>query len=292
MTLIYKVKLFSRKWFADYALIVIGSLIMASGYSFFAEPYRIVPGGAYGIAIIIHHMTGYPTGVVGLLINIPLFIAGIMILGSKFGIKTFVGTILTSVFIDLLSSFDFFNLTEDMMLISIFAGVLIGVGLALIFKGKATTGGSDIIAQILNRYISMPVGQFLIIIDSVIVISGIVAFGDLTLGLYALITIFLTGKVIDGILFGLNYRKAVFIISEKHKEIRDVLIKNIDRGGTYFKGEGMYSGRNRKVIYTVVNRREFNILKDSVERIDPEAFLTTFDTSQIIGKGFHDFSNV
>lgn len=279
-------RLFSWRWFRSYILIVAGSMIMSAGYSFFADPHRIVPGGVYGTAIVIHHVFGFPTGTVGLVFNIPLFIAGIIILGPRFGVKTFVGTILTSGFIDLFNSFGWGSPTDDMMLASIVSGLLIGAGLALIFKAKATTGGSDIIAQIVHKYTRMPIGQLLIFIDSVIVTVGVVAFKNFSLALYALITIYITGKVLDAILLGGNNRKAVFVISDRHEEIREFILKKLSRGGTYFHGQGMYKKEDKKVIYTALSRRELAALQDFVKDTDSEAFISVFDTNQIYGRGF------
>lgn len=279
-------RLFSWRWFRSYLLIITGSMIMSAGYSFFADPHKIVPGGVYGTAIVIHHVFGFPTGMVGLVFNIPLFIAGILILGPRFGVKTFVGTILTSGFIDLFNSLEWGSPTDDLMLASIVSGLLIGSGLALIFKAKATTGGSDIIAQIIHKYTRMPVGQLLIFTDSLIVTVGVVAFKDFSLALYALITIYITGKVLDAILLGGNNRKAVFVISDKHEEIREFILKKLSRGGTYFNGQGMYKKEEKKVIYTALSRRELAALQDFVKDTDSEAFISVFDTNQIYGRGF------
>ena len=178
-------KLFSIRWFKSYALIIVGSVIMSAGFSFFADPHKIVPGGVYGTAIVLHHTLGFPTGTVGLIINIPLFIIGIYFLGPRFGAKTFIGTILTAVLIDFFNSLNVKSPTDDIMLASIVSGVLIGVGLAFIFKSKATSGGSDIVAQIINKYTKIPIGQLLIIIDSLIVGVGVLAFKDISLALYS-----------------------------------------------------------------------------------------------------------
>jgi len=259
---------------------------MAAGYSFFADPHRIVPGGVYGTAIVIHHVFGFPTGTVGLVFNIPLFIAGILILGPRFGVKTFAGTILTSGFIDLFNSLNWGSPTDDMIIASIVSGLLIGSGLALIFKAKATTGGSDIIAQIAHKYTKISVGQLLILIDSLIVTVGVIAFKDFSLAIYALITIYITGKVLDAILLGGNNRKAVFVISDKHEEIREFILRRLSRGGTYFYGQGMFKQDEKKVIYTALSRRELAALQDFVKDVDSEAFISVFDTNQIYGRGF------
>jgi uncharacterized membrane-anchored protein YitT (DUF2179 family) len=292
MSFLMKEKLFSREWFMNYGQIVLGALIMAAGYAFFADPMKIVPGGVFGISIVIHHLFGLPTGTMALIFNVPLFIAGIYILGPRFGVKTFLGTVLTSFFIDTLSHFGGGKaLTTDIMLGSVVSGVLIGVGLALIFRAGATTGGSDIIAQIANKYSRIPVGKLLIIIDSCIVSVGVIAFKDVSLAAYALITIFITGKVLDSILMGQHYSKGVFIISDKHEEIRQKLLTGIDRGGTYFYGQGMYEGKEKKIIFTAVSRRDFMLLHDFIKKVDPHAFITVFESHEVMGEGFQPISD-
>jgi len=279
-------KLYSLRWFRSYALIFAGSIIMSAGFAFFADPLKIVPGGVYGTAIVMHHIFGLPTGTVGLVINIPLFLIGIYFLGPRFGTKTFIGTILTAVFIDYFNSLELGCPTDDIMLASIVAGVLIGTGLALIFKSKATTGGSDIIAQIANKYTKLPIGQLLIAIDSVIVGVGVIAFKDFSLALYAFITIFITGKVLDGILLGGSHRKAVFIISDKSDEIKNFILKSLNRGGTFFNGNGMYKNDEKKIIYAAITRRELSALMEFVNDVDKDAFMSVFDTNQVYGRGF------
>ena len=297
MAFIQYEKLFSRKWFYAYSLMILGSLIMASGYVFFITPNKIVPGGVYGIAIIIHYLTkglfsfareGLPVGMVGLILNIPLTILGIRILGPRFGVKTILGFVFTSVFIDLITALwgETPLVEKDVLLSSIFGGVLIGFGLGLIFRSKATSGGSDIIAMIMAKYTRLPVGQLLIIIDSIIVLFGLIAFGDWKIPLYSWIVIFITGKVIDVVLEGISYDKTLFIISDKHQEIREKIIRDLNRGGTMFKGQGMYNYADKTILFTVVNRRELAILEDHINSIDPDAFLTVIDANEILGHGF------
>lgn len=286
-------RIFSLRWFKSYALIIIGAIIMSSGYSFFADPHKIVPGGVYGTAIVFHHLWDLPTGTVGLCFNIPLFLMGMWVLGPKFGVKTFIGTILTSFCMDFFNSLEIFSDSavkgsplDDPLLASIVAGILIGAGLALIFKAKATTGGSDIIAQVIHKYTRYPVGQLLIFLDSLVVSVGVIAFKNFSLAIYAFITIFITGKVLDGILLGGNNRKAVFIVSSKYDLIRDFVIKKLRRGGTFFYAQGMYKNDDKKVIYTAVSRRELSALQDFVKDVDSDAFISVFDTNQVYGRGF------
>ncbi len=300
MTFLQKDKFLSKKWIIDYLYILIGSFILATGFVYFVTPHKIVPGGVYGIAIVVHYLTegmfsfwpeGFPIGLFGLILNIPLTIAGIRILGPRFGVKTIVGFVLTSLFIDgitMLRPNGDAPLVEDVLLSCIFAGVLIGFGLGLIFKSRATSGGSDIIAMIIAKYTRLQLGRLMIYVDSVIVLFGLLAFGDWAIPLYSWIVIYITGKVIDLILDGADYNKALLIVSKAHKEIKEKLLVDLERGGTYLSGEGMYTGEEKKIIYTVVSRREVAILEEFISNIDPDAFITIMDAKEILGEGFQN----
>jgi len=303
MAFLTKEKLFSKKWFTDYALIVIGSAILATGFVFFITPHRIVPGGVYGIAIVIHYLTpgmfsfwpeGIPIGLFGLLLNIPLTILGIKILGPKFGVKTVVGFVLTSFFIDgitMLRPVGDAALVDDVLLSCVFGGVLLGFGLGLIFKSRATSGGSDIVAMIIAKYTRMPLGRLMIYVDSAIVLIALVAFKDWHIPLYSWVVIYITGKAIDITIEGVDYNKALIIISDKHIEIKHKLLHDLERGGTYLKGEGMFTGDEKQIIYTVVSRREVSILEEFISKIDPNAFIVVMDAKEILGEGFQSLNS-
>lgn len=297
MAFITKEKLFSKQWFIAYGLIVLGSFILAAGFVFFINPYHIVPGGVYGIGIVVHYLVPQiPVGLFGLAMNIPLTILGVKILGPRFGIKTVIGMVLASVFMDLLTFFvgenpktmlhGSIDLTNDVLLACVFGGVLIGFGLGLIFKAKATSGGSDIIAMIIAKYTRLPLGQLMIYVDSVIVLFGLIIFGDWKIPLYSWIVIFITGKVIDIVLEGVSYDKTLFIISDKYDEIRDKILNDLNRGGTFINGNGMFNNAEKKIIFTVVSRRELAMLEEFIHQVDPNAFLTVMDANEILGKGF------
>ncbi|MBN1987618.1 MAG: YitT family protein, partial [Prolixibacteraceae bacterium] len=236
MAFLTKDKIFSKKWLSDYLLIIIGSLILAAGFVYFITPHKIVPGGVYGIAIVVHYMTqgvfsfwpdGIPIGLFGLVLNIPLTIAGIKILGPRFGIKTVVGFVLTSVFIDgitYLRPDGNLALVDDVLLSCVFGGVLIGFGLGLIFKSRATSGGSDIIAMIIAKYTRIQLGKLMIYVDSTIVLLGLLAFQDWHIPLYSWVVIYITGRAIDMTLEGADYNKALLIISKKHLEIKNKIL--------------------------------------------------------------------
>jgi uncharacterized membrane-anchored protein YitT (DUF2179 family) len=288
-----KEKPFTKKWFISYSFIIIGSFILATGFVLFITPYKIVPGGVYGISIVFHYLFGTPVGVMALAFDIPLTIIGIKILGPRFGFKTVLGFSLTAIFTDTLTYFWGFEplVKGDALLSSIFGGVLLGLRIGLIFKAKATSGGSDIVALVINKYSKIPLGLLMIYIDSCIVLLGLVFFHDWKIPLYSWIVIFITGKVVDIVLEGVSYEKSLFIISDKHEEIRDKIINNLDRGGTYIDGKGMFNLTDRKIIFTVVSRRELALLEEYIHKIDPKAFLTVLDAREILGEGFRSLKD-
>jgi uncharacterized membrane-anchored protein YitT (DUF2179 family) len=303
MAYLKKERLFSAEWFKNYTFIVVGSLIMAAGYVFFITPNKIVPGGVLGISIVLHYLTegvfkfapsGLPVGLMGFVLNIPLTLLGVRILGPRFGVKTILGFFLTSGFIDLLTLWwgPIPLVSGEPLLSSIFGGVMIGFGLGLIFKSRATSGGSDIIAMIIAKYTKITPGQLLIYIDSIIVLVGLIAFRDWRVPLYSWIVIFITGKVIDAVLTGANYDKSLFIITDKYDEIRDKILNDLNRSGTLIKGTGLYHESEKKIVFTTVNRREMVMLESFIKEIDENAFMTVFDAREVLGEGFKPLNEV
>lgn len=299
MSFIQKEKPFSKKWLVSYSLVLLGAFVMAAGFVLFIIPYNIIPGGIYGISIIVHKLTegvldfwpnGFPIGLFAFALSIPLTFVGVKVLGPRYGAKTIVGFILTSVFIDvftlLIGENNPMGLEDELLLASIFGGVAIGIGLGLIYKSKATSGGSDIISMIISKFTKWPLGQLLIYVDTTIVIVGLIVFKDWKIPLYSWVTIYVIGKVVDMVLEGVNYEKMLLIVSDKPDEIREKIIKDLNRGGTFLMGEGLFHGKPKKMIHTVVNRRELIILEEFINRIDEEAFLTVVDAHEILGNGF------
>jgi len=297
MKLITKEKLFSKEWFISYILILSGAFIMAIGFVLFISPYKFAPGGVYGISIVIHHLTagmfnafpdGLPIGTVALSMDIPLTIIGTKILGPRFGAKTVTGFISLAIFTDILERIWGNNplVTGQPLLSAIYGGILVGLGLGLVFRSRATSGGSDIVAMIIEKYTRLPLGQLMIIVDSAIVLLTLIAFKDWSLPLLSFIIIFITGKVVDIVLEGLSVNKAIFIISDHYEKIKETILKDVDRGGTILPGKGMFQDKDKNIIFTVLTRREVEVLKDYIKKIDPRAFVTIFDTKEILGNGF------
>lgn len=288
-----KEETFSKEWFMSYLMVIFGSMLLSFAIVFFIAPYNLVPGGVFGLSIVINHLIGIPIGTIALIINIPLLIWGIKILGANFGMKTFLSMILTSSLIDGFTYFfDPKPLADNILVASIFGGVLVGTSISLVIRAGATTGGTDIVARIISKYTKIPVGKMFLAVDGCILLSGLFVFKDINMIPYALIAIFSISKTIDAILNGLDNKKAVFIISEKHKIIRKYILEDIDRGGTYLKASGLYfTEEARNVIFTVLNRREQAALENQIKKIDPKAFMMTVNTHEVVGSGFKPFES-
>jgi len=279
-------KLFSSLWFRNYSLIVFGSLLVALGYNFLIMPHKLVPGGVFGFSIILNQLIEIPVGTIALCINVPLLAWGIRVLGGKFGIKTILAMVLGSAFIDGLT-YLFGNpiISEDLLVSSMFGGAIIGLGIGLVVTAGATTGGTDIIARIFSKWFRVSLGQMFIVIDGLIVLTSILVFQDIDLAPYCIIAILCISKTVDAVLMGMDSKKAALIISDKHDEIRDRIL-DMDRGGTYLKGEGLFHKDQKKIIFTALNRKELGLLESFVKEIDPEAFIATLNTNDVYGNGF------
>ena len=290
-----KTKLKKIVW--QYLLITVGSAVMGLGFALFINPYNIVPGGFIAIGLLVHSIfEEIPVGLFALALNVPVLFLGFKLLGPRFGMKTIIGIILTSVFVDGLDWYmknsadvninDPFGLANDLLLSVIFGSILIGGGLGLIFRTGATTGGTDVIAAIIAKYARISIGQGVIFADTAVVLSALFVFQDWKIPLYSLLSIYIMGQVINIVMNGFKYDNVLFIISEKPQEITNMIIPDLDRGGTFLKGEGMYTGDDKNVIFLVVTRRELPIVKAFVHRTDPDAFVTIVDTRQTLGEGF------
>lgn len=279
---------FTGYWFGNNLLVILGSLTIATGYILFIVPYDLVPGGIVGLGIIVNHLTGLPIGVAALLLNLPLLLWGTRLLGAHFGLRTLLAILLIAAGIDTLPHLlDVPALTDDILVSAIFGGVLIGAGIAFVIRGRATTGGTVVVARILSRLTKIPVGQLVLCIDGLIVLSSVVVFRKLDLAPYAIIAIFAISKTVDAVLSGLDNQKAVLIISDEHVRIREIILAEMDRGGTYLRGRGLFfPDQDRHVIFSALSRREVAFLQNRIKQIDPGAFLIVFDTHEIIGSGF------
>ena len=305
-----KKALFQRELFA-YFLLTVGSLLFAVGDVMFVNPYLMAPGGTYGLSNVFNTLWPWKISLYAICMDIPLLIIGTWILGPKFGIKTIVSTILIFVFTFVLESTWGYNpvihdglisatnsgsmvpiphdggwFTPDYFLNTVVAGLIYGLAIGLIFRSGATSGGSDIISMILHKYTKISLGTLVMIVDGIITLSTLVAFGDIRLPIYSVLVIFIEGKVINLVVDGMKSYRTMFIITDNPDLIRDYIINVLNRGGTCISGSGLYEGKERKMIYVSLNRSDMLRLRSELHNIDPTAFVNIIESSEILGTGF------
>jgi len=267
----------------EYFYVLLGAAVIAFGFNAFLFPNQVASGGVSGISTILNGLFGWNAGIVQYAFNIPLFIAGVLILGKNFGLKSFVGTIALPFFVILFEELG--ALTTNALLAALFGGIVVGLGIGLVFKGNASTGGTDLLAQIITKYTGLTLGTSVLLIDGIIAISAALVF-DLEKGLYALIGLFVTTKTIDIVQLGFSQSKMVYIISNKQDEIRDAIYAEIDRGVTKVPAFGGYTGNERLMLMVVVYQSEFTKLKQIIKTVDPTAFVIVSDAYEVLGEGF------
>jgi uncharacterized membrane-anchored protein YitT (DUF2179 family) len=272
----------------EFAGVTVGVLLIAAGLDMFLIPNKIAAGGVSGIATILHYLTGAPVGAAILALNIPLFAMGIYRLGLRFGFRSFYGTITLSLAVDLLAPV-LPAPTGDILLASLYGGVLTGLGMGLVFRFRGTTGGTDLAAAILRTYIGVNIGKLLFLVDGAVVLAAGFAFRSAELAMYALIAIFITAWLIDLVQSGFSYAKAFLIISERPEEIARAILAGLNRGATAWAAQGVYTGARREVLLSVVNRSEVTRLKDIVHEVDPGAFVILADVHEVLGEGFKEY---
>lgn len=272
-----------RQLVRDYLLVVIGALVTAASFSWFFLPYDVAPGGVTGIATVISSLTGLSVGLLSFLINVPLFLAGWRQVGWRFAVRSFVAMVLLSLFIDLLPQV---NPAGDIMLATVFGGVLLGVGLGIVVRAGATTGGTDMAAKMLHRLAGfLSIATILFIIDATVVIIAAMAFG-IQAGLWALIALFISSKAMDVVIKGFNTAMQFLIITREPDEIVRRIHGDLDRGCTRLKAFGTYSGEEMGALLCVVARTEAARLKKVIAEADPNAFVTVCDVHEALGEGF------
>jgi len=264
--------------------VLVGVAITALGVSFFLIPAKIAAGGVSGLATVIYHLTGFPAGVIMLLLNLPLFILSWRVLGSIFGARTLFGTVALSLFVDLFNRWAA-PITEDLLLAAIYGGVLSGIGLGIAFRSGGSTGGTDMAAQLLARFFPTSVGQALLLVDGAVIVLAGAVFG-LELAMYALIAVFISTKAIDLVQEGQSYAKACLIISDHPEPIGQAIMEQLERGVTSLEGQGMYTRHGKDVLLVIVSRMEIAAIKRIVASLDPKAFVIIHDVHEVLGEGF------
>ncbi|MEI5907616.1 YitT family protein [Bacillus spongiae] len=268
----------------EYGYIFIGSILIGIAFNVFLLPNEVASGGVTGISTILKGLVDWNPAYVQWALNIPLFIAGLILLGVHFGVKTAVGTIFLPLVVYLTEDWE--PWTSDPLLGSLFGGIGVGLGLGIVFRGKASTGGTDLAAQIINKYTGLTLGTCVALIDGLIVLSAAIVF-DIEKGLYALIGLFVTSKTIDLVQVGIGRSKMTLIITNRQEEIRDGILNKIDRGVTKLSAYGGYTDDERPILMCVVDQTEFTKLKQLVKAIDPSAFIVVTDSSEVLGEGFN-----
>ena len=309
----------SWSWWRSWILIFVGCSIMGAGFVFFINPYNFVPGGVYGAGIVLHNI--FPSiqiGTFGYMFDVPLMITAVLVFGGQFGARTVLAALYTPGFMNILTRLVYPNeeavhsldpalllggrldLSGDMLLTCIIGAVVVGVGQGLVVRQQATTGGTDIVGMLLQKFAGIKFSTGILLADGFVVLSGlaVIGFGLGTgdaasngwmLTLYSLITIYITSRVIAYLLNGASYDKLLFIISDHHEQLKRFIIEDLDRSATYIKSKGMYTDALRDMIFLVVSRKEVRLVQHKIKEIDPSAFVVVTDAYETFGEGFKQF---
>lgn len=266
---------------------VIGSFIFAVGLISFVGPANIAPGGVSAISLMINYVCGWPIGLLNFLINVPLLVLSFIYLGRGFTLKTIKTLIINTLMIDAAVAPFIPVYTGDRLLGSVYGGVLIGVGMAMIFLRGSTTGGTDIASYLIQkRFPHLSIGRAMMFIDGVIIASSMFVFNNIEAGLFGVISLFTTTKILDSIIYGVDKGSMVTVVSPKNREIGNRIMEELGRGVTYIKGEGGYSGKSADVLLCAVRKAQFARLKAIVYDVDADAFVVVTEAGQILGEGF------
>ncbi len=269
----------------DYLLITGGALIVAANVPLFLEPNHVVSSGVTGLGMLAHYMWGWPIGLVTFLLNVPLFVAGMRWGGGlRFFIRTIYAVVVMTAGIDVLQRV-LPPIQSDPLLYTLFGGLLDGVGIGLVLRGRGTTGGTDIVAQLLHRHRGVPFGQVFTVVNGLILTGAFFVVGVEPV-LYALVVNFVSGRVVDTVQEGVRYARAVWIVTTRAEAVREAIFRTLDRGVTVFTARGGYTGEPRPALYVVVSRAEVTVLKRLIAQTDPDAFVVVSEAHEVLGEGF------
>ena len=275
----------TKKVIKEYIFFIIGSILAAGGTALFLLPNQLSSGGFSGIATIVYYLFNVPMGTTIMVLNIPVFIWAYIREGKSFVARTIVATFIYSQAINFFERFD--QITSDKILSSVYGGIVIGLGLALVFKGKSSTGGTDLIANIIKSYNNeMSIGNVLQMLDIVVVVLNMIFLREIEIGLYSAIAIFIINKMLDIIFEGINFSKMLYIISDKYEEISRVINKEIKRGATGIYGKGTYTNENKMIVMCVAKRKHIIKIKEISQKIDKNSFIIITDAREVYGLGF------
>ena len=276
-----------QKVWKDYGAITLGTILIGLATKNIFDPANMVTGGVSGVAIIGKELWGLPLWVTNTVLNIPLFLAGFKIMGWKFIKRTLYATVLLSVVFYILP--EGMYIEDDLLLSALFGGIITGVGTGFVLAGGCTTGGTDMLAALIQRKLRQySIAQIMQVLDGMVVLAGAAVFG-VQYALYALIAIFCVSKISDGILDGMKFSKQAFIISDHYQEIANAIMTRMERGVTSLDGNGMYSGQERKILFCVVAPKEIVKIREIVREFDPGAFVIVSDVREVFGEGFIEY---
>ena len=269
---------------------VLGSAIFALGFDLFLIPNEMNTGGVSGLSMVIRQLLGFGSvGVIQILINIPLFLVGGIKIGKKFFLGSLLGMVSSSVLIDVFSVIPVPQ--TEYLLGALYGALLCGLGIGIVFAGGTSTGGSDILVRLLKlRYRDVPVGRICLCIDLVVAVLTGIVFGDVTKALYTGITVYITSRVVDSVIYRFDYSKVVLIITREYEQVATAIGEKLHRGTTFLYGQGAYTGRETKVVLTAVKRQQLAELKELVTDIDANAFIIVQEAHQVLGDGFAKYS--
>lgn len=306
----------SWAWWRSWFLIFFGCMMLGTGFVLFINPYNFVPGGVYGMGIVLHNLfPSVQVGTFGYMFDIPLMITATLIFGGKFGARTVIAAMFTPGFMNLLTQWVYPNeaaietldpaqllggrldMSGDLLLAALSGAVILGLGMGIVVRQQATTGGTDIVAMLLQKFAGIKFSSGIMLADGFVVLAGLVVIGfglglDESAGegwlltLYSLIIIYVNSKVVAYMLDGASYDKLLFIISDDIDELKHFIIDDLDRSATYIKSRGMYTGKDRDMIFLVVSRKEVRQVQHKIRDIDPKAFVVVTDAYDTFGEGF------
>ncbi|MDE7005066.1 MAG: YitT family protein [Alistipes sp.] len=306
-------------WWRTWLLIFIGCSIMGAGFVLFINPYNFVPGGVYGMGIVLHNIfPSIQVGTFGYMFDVPLMFTAMLVFGGQFGTRTVLAALYTPGFMNILTRLVYpdaaavesldpalllnghLDLSNDLLLTCIMGAVLVGVGQGLVVRQQATTGGTDIVGMLLQKFTGIKFSTGIFLADGFVVVSGLVVIGfglgtgqaapnGWMLTLYSLLTIYVSSRVVAYMLDGASYDKLLFIISDHHDQLKKFILDDLNRSATYIKSKGMYTDAAREMIFLVVSRKEVRQVQHKIKEIDPRAFVVVTDADETFGEGFKQF---
>lgn len=268
----------------NYLFIIVGAIFLATGMVGFLIPNKIATGGIAGLSIILHHLFELPTGVILMLVNIPLLLLSLNYLGKKFAIRTIITIVIIALFVDLLGEiYAIAAFSDNTLLSSLYGGVFVGIGLGLIFKGESSAGAGTIIAKILNEKANIKTGDAILILDALVVVAAGVVFKDIELALWSLISIYVSAKLINLLLTGSKHQKIVHIALDNPEKIQQKITEELGITGTLMQGNDLYNSNHKNIIFIVVDNSKINVLKNMVHSADPKALMIVMEATELLG---------